>query len=379
MNKILSLYSTWCVLDGRLAEIYAALSTLAFVFLANSYCCRCATKLEGDNDGGCGLRVCGILPRFLRIISLHGKTRPNNGDDGNNGNDDKANKPVPYRPRARQLWDDTLCVPKRYFLFFYAFGLANHVAVVATTTTMPLLGKNLQQSPSVRAVLAVLIGIHLTRRTYECVRVHQWKRSASRMHLTAFLLGIFHYLLLPLALLDVSPVCFPQRAVADDSGGGVAELFSSSSTTRAPAMSICFGCFFVSAFCFWAQYQQYRHHVILANLRKSPKRQHANRNSSSTTSAYALPRGGWFEYVSCPHYLAEILIYASFAVLAEWAERQQDQQRSRSSRRFRHWFLFAWVASNLSVSALQSHAWYLQQFRDEYGRLRRTAIIPFLL
>jgi steroid 5-alpha reductase family enzyme len=30
---------------------------------------------------------------------------------------------------------------------------------------------------------------------------------------------------------------------------------------------------------------------------------------------YRIPRGGLFEWVSCPHYLGEIIIYVGFALL----------------------------------------------------------------
>ena len=36
------------------------------------------------------------------------------------------------------------------------------------------------------------------------------------------------------------------------------------------------------------------------------------------TASYALPRGGGFEWVSCPHYLGEIVIYAGLAVASEF-------------------------------------------------------------
>jgi len=31
---------------------------------------------------------------------------------------------------------------------------------------------------------------------------------------------------------------------------------------------------------------------------------------------YKIPYGGWFEYVSCPHYTAEIMLYAGLVVAA---------------------------------------------------------------
>jgi len=152
----------------------------------------------------------------------------------------------------------------------------------------------------------------------------------------------------------------------------------------------------------WAQYQQYRHHLILANLRR---RQHetslscggdGGRSSSTTTKAapcddYRIPHGGWFMFVSCPHYFAEILIYLAFALLAElekydyWQQQQPSVGNATSPTAARHhgnndhWYLLLWVATNLSVSSLESHAWYERHFHEEYKRLRRKAIVPLIL
>lgn len=52
---------------------------------------------------------------------------------------------------------------------------------------------------------------------------------------------------------------------------------------------------------------QFQSHVILASLRP---------NSSSRN--FSVPHGGLFRWVSCPHYLAEIIIYLSFLFLTQF-------------------------------------------------------------
>jgi len=47
------------------------------------------------------------------------------------------------------------------------------------------------------------------------------------------------------------------------------------------------------------------HHVLLAKLRKSPR----------NAKRYKIPRGGLFEYVSCPHYFMELLTWTGFSVI----------------------------------------------------------------
>ena len=79
-------------------------------------------------------------------------------------------------------------------------------------------------------------------------------------------------------------------------------------------------------------------------------------------TGYAVPRGGLFEFVSCPNHLGEIVEWFGFALMC--------------------WNLPAlsfaiWTATNLVPRALSHHAWYRDHFRD-YPRMR-TAVIPVLL
>ncbi|KAJ6927323.1 LOW QUALITY PROTEIN: hypothetical protein NC651_011401 [Populus alba x Populus x berolinensis] len=77
---------------------------------------------------------------------------------------------------------------------------------------------------------------------------------------------------------------------------------------------------------------------------------------------YVIPRGDWFEIVSSPHYLAEIVIYAGIVFGSGGAD-------------LTIWLLFGFVVSNLIFAAAETHRWYLQKF-DNYPS-NRVAIIPF--
>lgn len=76
---------------------------------------------------------------------------------------------------------------------------------------------------------------------------------------------------------------------------------------------------------------------------------------------YFIPRGGLYEYVSCPNFLGEIMQWCGFAVLC--------------------WNLPAaafavWTAANLVPRALAHHKWYQREFKD-YPQ-RRKALLPGL-
>ncbi|MEN8228810.1 MAG: DUF1295 domain-containing protein [Bacteroidota bacterium] len=89
---------------------------------------------------------------------------------------------------------------------------------------------------------------------------------------------------------------------------------------------------------------------ILLNLRKGGKR------------GYFIPRGGLFQWISCPNFLGEILEWTGFAIMT-W---------SPAALVFALWTFF-----NLIPRALDHHKWYRSNF-PEYPP-ERKAIIPWIL
>jgi protein-S-isoprenylcysteine O-methyltransferase Ste14 len=79
-------------------------------------------------------------------------------------------------------------------------------------------------------------------------------------------------------------------------------------------------------------------------------------------SAYRIPRGGMYRYVSCPNYLGEILEWAGWAVAA-W---------STAGLAFAVFSL-----ANLLPRAIANHRWYRNEFPD-YPPARK-AMVPYLL
>jgi len=77
---------------------------------------------------------------------------------------------------------------------------------------------------------------------------------------------------------------------------------------------------------------------------------------------YQIPRGGLFEFISCPNHFGEIVEWCGFAIMA--------------------WNLPAitfavWTFCNLSPRSLNHHEWYQEKFEDYPGK--RKAVLPYLL
>jgi protein-S-isoprenylcysteine O-methyltransferase Ste14 len=79
-------------------------------------------------------------------------------------------------------------------------------------------------------------------------------------------------------------------------------------------------------------------------------------------TGYRVPRGGAFEWISCPNYLGEMIEWTGWAI-ATW---------SLAGLAFA-----VYTAANLAPRALAHHAWYRARF-PEYPA-RRRALIPYLL
>ncbi len=90
---------------------------------------------------------------------------------------------------------------------------------------------------------------------------------------------------------------------------------------------------------------------IIRNLRKSGDTRHY------------IPRGGFYRYVTSANYFGELLEWTGYAILT-WSVGG---------------LAFAvWTFANLAPRARKIHARYEREFGDEYRRLGRRYIIPFL-
>jgi very-long-chain enoyl-CoA reductase len=91
------------------------------------------------------------------------------------------------------------------------------------------------------------------------------------------------------------------------------------------------------------------HHKILADLRKN-------------TLEYKIPASLVFQYIVCPHYLFEIIIWLGIFLL---------------SRHLGALLIVGFVTGYLTARSLRTLKWYRERFPDFPAT--RKAIVPFIL
>jgi hypothetical protein len=204
-------------------------------------------------------------------------------------------------------------VPKRYFLHFYIVGLVINLPLFIIYRTS--------------IILFSIVILHICQRLYECLFVH-CTNERSTMSFIHYLLGILHYALLGINIL-------------------VDQTYEHAQYSLTLVCSVLF-------IYFYASYIQYCVHVTLARNRRQTQ-----------DNRYPMPHGYWlFKYISCPNYLAEIIIYIAFFTI--------------SHRSLSILSLTVWVIVNQTLSALLMHRWYRQNYGSNYSSNIR-ALIPYLL
>ncbi len=95
------------------------------------------------------------------------------------------------------------------------------------------------------------------------------------------------------------------------------------------------------------------------NISSDEKLIHLRRKSSGD---YQIPRGGYFEKVSCPNFFGEIIEWGGYAILC-WS--------------LPAFSFFIWTFCNLVPRALAHHKWYRSHFADYPPE--RKAVFPYIL
>uniref|UniRef100_A0A7C9A574 3-oxo-5-alpha-steroid 4-dehydrogenase C-terminal domain-containing protein n=2 Tax=Opuntia streptacantha TaxID=393608 RepID=A0A7C9A574_OPUST len=206
--------------------------------------------------------------------------------------------------------------------------------------------------------LLLLMELQVFWRLYESLYVFKYSRTA-RMHMFGYLTGLYFYTGAPLSL-----CCNFAREVFEYVENWITE-FIVNGKDRMPPLEFQWSeylcpllklgwCQWVgAAIFFWGWLRQRRSHAILGSLR----------DGKEEANDYAVPHGDWFEIVSSPHYLAEIVIYAGILIASGGMD-------------LTVWLLFGFVVANLLFAAAETHRWYKRKFDSYPGE--RYAIIPFV-
>ncbi|KAL4366955.1 hypothetical protein GQ457_05G012510 [Hibiscus cannabinus] len=194
--------------------------------------------------------------------------------------------------------------------------------------------------------LLLLMEIHVLRRLYESFHVFNYSPSA-RMHIFGYLTGIYFYAAAPLSLctfcaLEAFNFAADQVAEFKAEGQEMLSIMDFDLWGYVKPITRLGWCQWAGAAIFaWGWFHQFCCHAILGSLRER----------GDQTAVYVIPHGDWFEIVSSPHYLAEMIIYAGLLVASGGTD-------------FTIWLLLGFVVANLSFAAAETHRWYLQKFED---------------
>ncbi|XP_057947878.1 steroid 5-alpha-reductase DET2 [Malania oleifera] len=101
---------------------------------------------------------------------------------------------------------------------------------------------------------------------------------------------------------------------------------------------------------------------MAVNVRSDLKLMSLKEKGGDGIGGYKVPRGAWFEVVSCPNYFGEIVEWLGWALMTQsWAGLA----------------FFLYTCANLVPRARANHRWYLEKFGEDYPKGRK-AVIPFL-
>ncbi len=302
--------------------------------------------------------IVSLYSKSLKNLASHGKTR----QQGEGGTATTTKQEGGLHQQMKYVVtffidDNIFQISKRRFVDFYQIGI-----LWTSFLLLMYCHHGMDRNFLHRNLCGIIIlYLHLSRRIFECKYVHIWNGT---MHGAGWLLGILHYLLFPLVFIPTI------NEMNEVKVGQAMEQFVDKRVQL--FIFVLMNLFF--------QYEQYMHHHILAKSRQI----YMNRNCDQKGSMqYTIPFGRWFQYVSCPHYTAEIMIYFTFACIVSITKDKNLYLSVDANSLWlfllhnREWVLVLWVFTNLTVSAKNSHTWYRSNFGEKFPK-KRKALIPFI-
>lgn len=255
----------------------------------------------------------------------------------------------------RASWQLVFDLSKRYFYHFYVVSvmwngllLLFSIRSVVMSEAFPdwiidVLGSLTGRSRGAwneihlsTLLLQVLLWVHTLRRLLECLFVSIF--SDGVINVVQYAFGLSYYIILGLTVLCTNDSLPQSESVS----------FFNQLTWYHVVGTLLF---------FWASFLQHQSLSLLAKMR-------TDSSGKVETLAHKMPCGGWFELVSCPHYLAELLIYAAMCVCCGCAS-------------LTWWMVVLYVLCNQALAAQLCHEYYRSKFKT-YPH-HRKAFIPFVL
>nr|XP_033204119.1 polyprenol reductase [Bombus vancouverensis nearcticus] len=190
-------------------------------------------------------------------------------------------------------------------------------------------------SPESTFIATLVLTLHCWKRFYETHFVSIF--SDNMMNISHYLLGYIHYI--------GSLVC-----IIGESDGFVEGSEGNFSWRRITYLQL-----ICAIICVLSSYVQLRTNFILSNLRY-------NKDRKITSTAYKIPHGGLFDYISGSLQFTEIIIYILLSIIL-W-----------QSTNFH--YITLWVIINQTVTAVLTHKWYIQTFKNY--PMSRKILLPYI-
>lgn len=250
---------------------------------------------------------------------------------------------------------ETFLLPKSYFSHFYLSGIVCITTtflmclyVTCTGGSLPepvLYAINTMRYPVTESygdmfsnlLVLACANIQVVRRFLESMFVSVYSPN-SKMSIVIYIIGVSFYAAVPVTSL---------------SGTDLQHTFKCSDVLQSIQINHLLGL----ALFAWGSWQQ---NIVVHQFAKLRQ----DKSGKVENTKHHIPHGGLFEYVSCPHYFTEILIYLSMNIIFNFRNTMMI-------------WMFIFVLVNQLITGHFSHKWYKETF-PTYPK-ERKATIPYIL
>eukprot|EP01065_Artemidia_motanka_P045376 TRINITY_DN6653_c1_g1_i1.p1 TRINITY_DN6653_c1_g1~~TRINITY_DN6653_c1_g1_i1.p1 ORF type:complete len:348 (+),score=95.77 TRINITY_DN6653_c1_g1_i1:24-1046(+) len=258
------------------------------------------------------------------------------------------------------------------FHFFYvwaAMWCTTALALRAAAGGADEFGCSFARSPTPLAT--GLFFVHAARRAFESAFVHRFTHD-EKVEALSVIAGLGYYFIAPVTFADadLGPLRLQVSELPQWLPLSVGDFVTARRTVRDPEPlweGVAAG---LILYVLGSLLQSW-HHYVLAQLRKDQPTLAArlfkrDRSDSPAPRVHSVPTGGLFQWLVCPHYVAEVILYVGMC-LVSCGGRLADATPATAA-------MMAFVCLNLGHSAYSQREWYWRELK-----VRRWVLIPYLL